>query len=352
MPLAGRFTDRFGPRVAAIVGFTAVPLCFLAYSLMTGPIWQFYAINTVQHIFGILTTTIVFARVVVERFDSARGIALSLLMTGAPLAGAVATPLMGDLIDESGWRAGYRALAMVSVVGGIIAIGLMGRGKAKAAPDVPLKRQKAPSMTMAEFGTLARNPVFLLLLAGMALCNVPQIIVMSQLKLVLLENGAPGQLATWIVSLYAGGVIVGRFIAGLALDRIPAHIVALFSLGLPTFGYIILASPAEGAWLLAGSVLLIGLAQGSEGDIGAYLTSRKFAMRHYSFVYSFLIATMGVASALGSGLLSWSLSVTGRFDTFLLISAIATVGGALAFFLTGRFDRVEGPLTQPSGEPA
>lgn len=33
VPLAGRFTDRFGPRVAAMVGFTAVPLGFAAFTL-------------------------------------------------------------------------------------------------------------------------------------------------------------------------------------------------------------------------------------------------------------------------------------------------------------------------------
>ena len=205
-------------------------------------------------------------------------------------------------------------------------------------------------MSMREFGQLARNPVFVLMLAGMFLCNVPQVIVMSQLKLVLLESGAPGKLATWIVSLYAMGVIAGRFVAGLALDRVPAHVVALFSLGLPTFGYLILASPTQATWLLAGSVLLIGLAQGSEGDIGAYLTSRKFSMRHYSFIYSFLIAVMGVGSALGSAALGWSLATTHRFDTFLLISAAATVGGALAFYLTGRFARADAPLPSQTGD--
>lgn len=36
VPLAGRFTDRFGPRVAAMVGFTAVPLGFAAFTLTSG----------------------------------------------------------------------------------------------------------------------------------------------------------------------------------------------------------------------------------------------------------------------------------------------------------------------------
>ena len=102
VPVAGRFTDRFGPRLAAIIGFTAIPLGFIAYTMMSGSIVLFFAIYVVQHIFGILTTSLVFARVVVERFVSARGIALSVLMTGPPLAGAVLAPVLGGIINDEG----------------------------------------------------------------------------------------------------------------------------------------------------------------------------------------------------------------------------------------------------------
>lgn len=61
-PLAGRFTDRFGPRIAASVGFAAMSLGFLAFSLMSGNLWEFFAIWIVQHIFGVLSTSLVFSR--------------------------------------------------------------------------------------------------------------------------------------------------------------------------------------------------------------------------------------------------------------------------------------------------
>jgi dolichyl-phosphate-mannose--protein O-mannosyl transferase len=82
-------------------------------------------------------------------------------------------------------------------------------------------------------------------------------------------------------------------------------------------------------------VLLIGLAQGSEGDVAAYVASRRFDMRHFSFLYGLVVASMGVASAIGSGLLSLTLSRTGSFDAFLVFSAVATIAGALAFYATG-----------------
>src|SRR3546814_12890917 len=83
VPIAGRFTDRFGTRIAAIVGFVAISLGFLAFTVMDGSIVVFFAIWLLQHIFGVLTTSLVFTRVIVERFDKARGSSRSLQIGSA-----------------------------------------------------------------------------------------------------------------------------------------------------------------------------------------------------------------------------------------------------------------------------
>ena len=86
---------------------------------------------------------------------------------------------------------------------------------------------------------------------------------------------------------------------------------------------------------MGGAILLVGLAQGAEGDIGAYLTSRNFDMRQYSFVFAFISSAMFIASAAGSLILSLTLEWTNSFNLFLTLCAGFTVLGALAFFLTG-----------------
>lgn len=337
VPFAGRFTDRYGARIAASIGFVAVPLTFLGFSVMSGSIYEFFAITVVQHVFGVLTTTLVFSRVIVERFDDTRGMALAVLMSGAPLVGAVVVPLVGGVIEDEGWRAGYRVLAAISALGGIAAVTLVGRRRKDGEKTSSALPTRGPArITRGEFLTMIRKPAFILIIAGMFFCNFPQVIVYSQLKLVLMESGATSTFATYVVSLYAIGVVVGRFMSGLALDRVSPQVVAAVALGLPALGFLTLASPLNQAWLLAGAVLLIGLAQGAEGDIGAYLTSRTFDMRHFSLIYSFLIASMGLANAVGSIVLSVTLGATDRFGLFLLLAAALTIVGALCFYMTGR----------------
>lgn len=330
IPVAGRFTDRFGARVAAMIGFTAVPLGFLAFTIMSGNIVEFFAIYVVQHVFGILTTSLVFARVIVERFDSARGIALSILMTGPPLSGAVAAPLLGELIQADGWRAGYVALAALSGVGGWLAVLLIGRGGQRAE-----RKNPAAHLGWGEFFALIRHPIFLLAVGGMFLVNVPQSVASSQLKLVLFESSVGDDAANWMLSLYAIGVIVGRFASGFALDRIPTHFVAIAALGLPAIGLLVMASPVDMMWILLIAVLLIGLAQGAEGDIGAFLISRRFDMKNYSLLLSFMTLAILTGNAIGSLILSFTLVLTDSYAPFLVLCAVATVIGALLFFLTG-----------------
>jgi MFS family permease len=336
LPFQGRLTDRFGARIAASIGVVVLPVTFIALSMMDGNIIHFFAIAFVQALVGMLVGTLTYTRVLVEKFDAARGMALSLGMTGAPLAGGIMTPIMGAIIDEHGWRTGYQVMALLTGGGGLLAIALIGRSKARASAalqDAPPKEKRS---AVADLRMLLRRPAFLLLVTGMLFCNFPQVLAGSQLKLMVMDSGAPATLATWIVSLYAAGVIAGRFACGLALDKVPPHKVAIVSLGLPALGFAALASPYDAPWVLAGAILLIGLAQGAEGDIGAYLASRNFDLGLYSFVFAFISCAMFIASAAGSLILSITLRMTDSFDTFLMISAGLTLVGALAFFLTGR----------------
>ena len=331
IPVAGRFTDRFGTKVAAILGFIAVPLGFLAMGMMSGNLIEYFAIYLAQHAFGVLTSSLVFCRVIVERFDAARGLALSLILSAPPLAGAIAAPLLGGIIAEEGWRTGYVTLAGVTAVGGVIAILLMGANRRRTAP-----RDSVVKLSRAEFFGLIRNPMLLLIFGGMLLVNLAQAFSASQLKLVALANGVADGTATLMVSLYAIGVIVGRFLTGIALDsKVPPHIVAVLTLGLPAIGYAVFASAITATVILMAGVLLIGLAQGAESDIGSYLISRNFDMKNFSLLLSFLMMSIGLGSALGSLVLSYTLHQSDSYVPYLILSGVGTLLGALAFGVTG-----------------
>lgn len=340
LPLQGRFTDRFGPRRAAAIGVVVLPFTFLAFSMMQGNIVEYFVIAFCQALVAMLVGTLAYTRVVVERFDLARGVALATAMVGAPAIGALLAPVIGAVIAAEGWRAGYQVLAVLSATGGALALLLIGKSKVRG--DAPAPGSEAPAQPAARTGTmfedvrvLLRQRTFRLMMLGMLFCNFPHVIVGSQIKLLMLENGASMQLATLIVSLYATGVVIGRIGSGIALDRIAPHLVAAVTLSFPAVGLLAIASPYDASWLLAGSILLVGMAQGAEGDIGAYLTSRNFDIGQYSFVFALINSAMLLSAAIGSLVLSVILARTGTYDLFLVIAAVLTMVGSIAFYLNG-----------------
>ncbi|MET0269754.1 MAG: MFS transporter [Sphingomonas sp.] len=354
-PITGRLADRYGVRTVATVGVLIGPLAYVALAMQTGRIGVFFAITILQIVFGTLTTSPVYTRIVAERFERSRGLAFSIVMTGPPLAGAIGVPLLDMVIGGFGWRAGYATLGAVSLVLGVTAVLLTPRGRPLATPEPTLLETVAldpavPTVAMpdppapgdASLRAVLRNPVFWVLIVGMVLVNIPQGLFSHQLKLVLMDSGAPARLATWLISVFAVGVIGGRFACGLSLDRLSPHHVAAFALGTPAIGMLLLASPLDAPLVLTLAVAVMGLAQGAEGDIAAYLVSRRFSLSVFSMVMGLVGASIAGGAAIGSLLLSVTLDRFDDYTPFLIGSAVSTLLGALLFLRLGRQERAKG----------
>lgn len=108
------------------------------------------------------------------------------------------------------------------------------------------------------------------------------------------------------------------------------------ALGLPALGYLVFAARADARFALYGAIMIIGLAQGAEGDIGAYLISRGFDLQNFSLLLSLMTASLGAGTAIGAVVLSVTLRLSGSYQAYVLICAATTLAGAACFALTGR----------------
>jgi len=133
---------------------------------------------------------------------------------------------------------------------------------------------------------------FWILVVSMLLCNLPQVIMLTQLKPLLLDNGVSGPGAAVMFSALSIGMLAGRFLTGIALDRFSPYPVAFITLGLPSLGLFIIASSLDAPAVLTIVVFCLGFAFGSEGDIVAFLVARRFGVAIYSSVLGLLTAAM------------------------------------------------------------
>jgi MFS family permease len=332
-PFWGRMADRFGARRVSLVGVIAVPSCFFAYSFMTGDIRQYYAIYTVLILCGAAASTPIYGRIVANRTQVARGLALAILMAGPPVIGGLAAPWLNDIIVTDGWRTAYRSLAALLISVGLIAWMFLPSdlGKAKASEPVML-RDYAPAL---------RSPAFIIVMVGMLLCNFGNVLAANQLTPMLLENGMNPVSAGQMVSLFAASVVIGRFLSGYALDRLPTAIVAAIGMGLPAIGLLLLWGGTDTILVLSIAVALLGLSQGAEGDIGGFAAARYLGPRLFGLTYGLIVASVPAASAIGSVVLTSILHSNDSFAPFILLSAVLTVIGALAFLGLSRLQPVD-----------
>lgn len=330
LPIYGRLTDLFGVRRIAVIGVIGLPLCWAAYAVMSGPIWQYFAINVVLIGLGVATTPAIYSRIVATCFDRARGLALAIAISGPPLLGALGAPALDVINRAYGWRVGCLAIAVTIGVIGALALLLI------PAENQQTRRARGDGRTGDDYRLIGRTRVFWILLGGVLLCNLYHTVTTTQLGVVLGDSLGTGGAVSVLISVFATAVIVGRFVCGVALDRFPAQLVAAIAMALPGLGCLLIASSWDSFAVLVVAVCCLGAAWGAEGDVIAYLVARRFDLTLYSTVLSILSAAIGVSSALGAFILSRTLQFSDSFNGFLVFTgAAAFVGGAL-FLLLGR----------------
>ena len=124
-PFIGRLADILGVRRTALIGVVSLPLCFVAYSMMNGDIRIYITLFLLQSILCMSTTATVYSRIVVQYVTNARGLALAIVASGPALTGAIGGPLLNNFVEARGWRAGYLALVVFSIIAGATALLLM-----------------------------------------------------------------------------------------------------------------------------------------------------------------------------------------------------------------------------------
>ena len=336
-PIIGRLADVLGVRFTALIGMTTLPLAYLAYSLMSGELWVYIAIFFIQSLLCVTTTSTVYTRLVVQHVVKARGLALAIAASGPAVSGMIMGPVLNEYVEANGWQASYRALAVFAVIAGIVVFLLIppepkvaSSSDAVAAPRPPKRRARD------DYPAIFRSLAFWCLLGAMLLCNLPATIMLVQLKLLMLANGVSGEGAGVMLAAMSVGMLAGRFVAGVSLDRFRADIVSFVTLGLPSIGLFIIASSWDAPAILTFSVFCIGFSFGAEGDIVGFLVARHFGVGIYSSVMGLLTFATSFSTASGALLLGITMDKTGGYDLYLVIAGVGVLVGASFLLLLGK----------------
>ncbi len=337
-PFIGRLTDLLGVRFTALIGQVTLPLCYVAYSRMDGNIGTYIGIFVVQSLLCVTTTATVYSRLAVQYVERARGLALAIVVSGAAISGAIIGPILNSYVEANGWRAAFEAIAIFTAIAGLITFLLIPDSSRPAASGAPKRRARE------DYPMILRSPSFWLLGGAMLLCNLPQTLLQVQMKMLLLDNAISGKAAGAMLVAPQFGMLAGRFLTGLALDRFRPYFVAFITLALPSLGLFVIASNFDTPGVLMAAIFFIGFAFGAEGDVVAFLVAKRFGVSIYSSVMGLMTALISISTASGAFLLGKTMEQTGgSFDLFLMITGVSVLIGATLLLMLGRLRSEEGP---------
>lgn len=329
-PLVGWAADRWGFRIV----YTACALVTIATNLwvatLVSSLTLFAFAAMLFGLFGIGTGPLTYTRPVNAWFDRQRGMALGLSASGLALATIFMPPTLAALVDMHGWRAGYLALAALGLFLGLPAVLLLVRNEPPGM-EGPVR---APSRVAVEGDRhFLRMPVFWLMVMSFVCMAIPGAGFVSQLSPILQEEGLTPTAAALGLSAYALGQISGRLIGGFALDRIRPQIVGFLFTAVPALGFVFLWG-TQGSFALAlAAAFLIGIQQGAEIDLFAYLIARRFGMARYSSIYGWLLGLGWIGNGAGVLLFGWTHDLTGSYVMMQLASAWLLLLGAILISL-------------------
>lgn len=338
-PVVGHLVDRIGPRRVALFGLPVMALGPIAISMAGPSLWTWYACWAIHAFCQAWAGNVIWANVVIGRFDRHRGMALAVLLSAHALTYGALPAFTVFTVAELGWRWVYYLLAaFVLLIAWPIAWRFIygvndgDRGQPASASDVESRFVATPSGAL---GDVLKQPQFWQIATAFALAALVIAGLFVHFQVVLIDRGMTAMQAAGVAVVLGPASLIGRLGTGLVLDRFTSNRVAAIALILPGVSYLILL--LGGDWLFGAylSGFFLGLAGAAESDLMAYLVSRYFGQHMFGKVYGFLLGLYAIGYGIGPILAGNVFDRIGSYEPIFIVLAVAALTGSLLILALG-----------------
>jgi OFA family oxalate/formate antiporter-like MFS transporter len=326
-PWVGRLIDRFGARRVILVSAIGFCLSLAGLAALPNLYPVFLLLAAMVGVTGAGTSPLAYLALVARWFDRGLGRALGISMVGVGV-GIALSPIVGNvLLAHFGLRGAFLGMAGFASLAIPNALWVLREPEGDREPAGV--RQAAP----ATFGGFPRDALgklnFWLLVGSVFLMTLVVAGCGVHLIALLTDGGYSAAQAAGVASLVGVALLLGRLCTGFLLDRFPIGPLAAMTFVGGAAGAAIFAvglkSPAPMV-----AALLLGFAQGSEGDVVAFAARRLFPPEAYGSVYGLIFAAYNLGVFGGPLLMGQSFDRLGSYQPGLwTLTAIALAAAAL-----------------------
>ncbi|MFT3724184.1 MAG: MFS transporter [Hyphomonadaceae bacterium] len=331
-PLFGKLSDAWGVRPVILLGGIGYAAAAFGLSVQNGNLPLYYGLMFLLVFLGLGTSSITWGRVVSAGFRKSRGLALSVALSSVTVTAALMPIAIVMVMGQAGWRGAWVLIGVVGLAGSLLGLLLMPKETGRSQPRAA---ETAVQQKGAGLGEAVRQPAFWCLVLGMTIINIPSGGIMSSMAAIVADKGFGETDVAQVLSAFAISVFLGRAITGVCLDRFAPPIVAFVAMGVPAIGCALLAGGPVIVGVMLFGIVLAGLSQGAEGDVGPFLVSRYFGLASFGAIMGAVNAGVVGGTGLGGLLFGFVFDSYKSYDMALWIGAGCFLFGALLFLGVG-----------------
>jgi MFS family permease len=333
----GRLNDRFGPRI--LMTFSGV-FFGLGYLLMSGlnELWQLYLFFGIIFGTGLSTVDVIALTTIARWFVRKRGIVTGIVKVGTG-AGQMTIPLLASiLITHYGWRnscviIGGAVLIILVALAQLLrrdpgSMGLLPDGNTEAAASLPVSFTEGLSLREA----LRTRQFWTLCAAKLAIVFCLMTVVVHIVPFAH-EIKVSATRAASVLSTIGGVSMAGRFISGLAIDRVGSKRVMIFSFVLLIAGLFWLQITTE-LWMLYLFALVYGIAHGGFFTSFSPIVAEFFGIKSHGALFGIAMFSGTFGGAMGPVMAGYVFDITGGYSGAIWIcTLVSALGFVLIAFL-------------------
>lgn len=344
-PLVGNLMDKYGVRRVVLISAILFGICTAAMSLQTGGKASWIGLSFLIGVSGAATSVLGYLAILPKWFDRHLGLALAFSMFGLGLGSITMAPLTQWLISSYGWRTAYMALGFGSIVFALIAFCLL-----RERPALQAKRTVAGSTNLIDDLTLAegiRSWKLWMIFGAFLMASAATLSVYPHFPPMLADKGFSNADAARAVSFLGIGLLIGRFLTGVLLDRMHAAIVVSIFFIIGAFGLLLVHSSNDYTTLMVAAVM-IGLTVGAEGDLISYLIRSYFGITAFGALYGIAFAGYAIGGVVGPLAVGKLFDIYMSYDIVLVALPCMLIMAALGLLTLGKY-RASAPIDVAGG---
>lgn len=331
--LVGIVIDRFGPRRVGLFGLTMMCSGFALLSTATGSLLNWLLLWVIVSLGVVCVQANVWTNAVASRFNTGRGFAIAVALSGSSVTAAVAPLLAAFLMADHGWRFAMAGVGIIWLVVTLPFVLFLFKGPAEGhqagrsvadKPPTPL-----PGVTVKQG---LRMRAFWLIAIGNFSFVFYTMAMAPNLVTLLEEKGSTLKVAAQLASIVGLVSIVARLSVGYLLDRFPPNAIATTIFLLPVIGCGLMLIDEPGYIVMGLSVAAFGATVGAEYDVVFYVTSRHMGLKSFGALLGAMLTAGSAAGILAPVISGYIHDLTGSYDLLLilLMAMMAASAGGMA----------------------